>query len=140
MSACADKKKEVVKIKDKNFSGMLMVQKMKDNTGTEEMTKIIRDKQKIEKILTMVDGLKVVETKTEKMTDALKAQDSYFFTFAEGEKFEYGKPAPYVFIILNDGTFFFSYKDVNSLQKPRMTIVEHKELLNETKQLLGVNF
>jgi hypothetical protein len=140
MSACTEKKKEVVEIKDKNFSGMLMIQKLEDNISSEEMTKIVRDKQKIEKIVTMVEGLEVRETKTDKMLDVIKAQDSYSFIFAEGERVESGKPAPYSFTVLNDGTFFFTSKDVNSIQKPRKTIVEHKELLNEMKQLLEVDF
>lgn len=140
MSACTEKKNEVVKIEDKNFSGMLIIQKSENNRSSEVMTKIIRDKQKIEKILAMIEGLEVRETKTDKMIASIKSQDSYSFILAEGEKIESGKPAPYSFAVLNDGTFFFTSKEVNIPQKPRKTIVEHKELLNEMKQLLEVDF
>jgi len=141
MSACSGQKEEVVEIEDKNFSGMLMIQKVEDDgTSSEEMNKIIRDKQKIEKILTMVEGLEVIETDKDEMIDALKSQDSYSFGFAEGKKFESAKPVSYSFTILNDGTFFFTHKEVNSIQQPRMSIKKHKELLNEMKQLLEVDF
>lgn len=140
MSACSGKKEEVVEIEDKNFSGMLMIQKVEDGTSSEEMNKIIRDKQKIEEILTMVEGLEVIETDTDEMNDTLKSQDSYSFGFAEGKKLESAKPIPYSFTVLNDGTFFFTHKEVNSIQQPRMSIKKHKELLNELKQLLVVDF
>lgn len=140
MGACSGKEEEVAEIKDKNFSGMLMIQKVEGDTSSEEMNKIIRDKQKIEEILTMVEGLEVIETDTDEMKDKLKSQDSYSFGFAEGKNFESAKPIPYSFTVLNDGTFFFTYKEVNSIQQPRMSIKKHKELLNEMKQLLEVDF
>ena len=140
MSACSGKVEEVVKIKDKSFSGLLMVQKVEDNTSSEEMQKIIRDKQKIEKALTMVEGLKVKETNGNKLSNTLKTQDSYSFSFVKGEKLEFGKPTmPYTFFALNDGTFYFEQKDGNSAQF-RMTSVRHKKLLKELKQLLEIGF
>lgn len=140
ISACSEQKVEVIELQDKNFSCMLMIQKMEGNTVSEEMNKIVRDKQKIEKLLAMIEGLEVRETDTDKMADALKSQDSYSFNFARGKELESGKPVPYSFILLIDGTFFFTNKDVNSIQQPRMTILKHKELLNEMKQLLEVDF
>ncbi|MDF2789859.1 MAG: hypothetical protein K0S80_2957, partial [Neobacillus sp.] len=77
---------------------------------------------------------------TEYLLDELKSQDSYSFSFAEGEKLESAKQIPYSFTVLNDGTFFFTNKDVNSIQQPRMILKKHKELLNEMKELLEVDF
>ena len=134
------KKEEVIQIKNKNFSGMLMVQKTEDQTSSEEMTKMVTDKQKIEKILTMVEGLKVKETDTDHMLAEMKAQNSYSFSFAEGDKMESGKQAAYSFVVLNDGTLFFTHKDINSPQKPRMTIEKHKDLLKDMKDLLEMDF
>ena len=91
-------------------------------------------------VATMVEGLKVKETDTDYMLAEMKAQDSYSFSFAEGEKMESGKQAPYSFVVLNDGTFLFTHKDVNSPQKPRMTIEKHKNLLKEMKDLLEMDF
>jgi hypothetical protein len=48
--------------------------------------------------------------------------------------------APYSFVVLNDGTFLFTHKDVNAPQKPRMTIEKHKNLLKGMKQVLKVDF
>jgi translation initiation factor 1 (eIF-1/SUI1) len=140
LSGCSGKLEEVMKVENKNFSGRLFIQKTEDQTSSEEMTKMVTDKQKIEKILTMVEGLKVKETDTDYMLKEMKAQDSYSFSFAEGEKMESGKPAPYSFVVLNNGTFFFTHKDVNSPQKPRMTIEKHKDLLKEMKDLLEMDF
>ncbi|NHC38420.1 hypothetical protein G6549_00460 [Bacillus sp. MM2020_1] len=140
LSGCSGEKEEVIQIKNNNFSGMLLIQKTKDQTSSEEMTKMVTDQQKIEKILTMVEGLKVKETDTDYMLAEMKAQDSYSFSFAEGEKMESGKQAPYSFVVLNDGTFLFTHKDVNSPEKPRMTIEKHKNLLKEMKDLLEMDF
>jgi 3-deoxy-D-arabino-heptulosonate 7-phosphate (DAHP) synthase len=139
ISACSGKGEEVVKIKDKRFSGLLIIQKVEDNTSSEEMQKMIRDKQNIEKILTMVEGLKVKVTDAQKVSEAMKSQDSYSFGFMEGDKFKPGR-SPYTFIALNDGTFIFTNEDVNSMQIPRMTIGKHKKLLNEMKLLLEIGF
>lgn len=145
LSACTGKE-EVVEMENKSFSGMLLIGKVEDNASSKELTKIVRDKQKIEKILTMVEGLEVKETDSDSFTEKLKSQDSYSFSFFEGEVKESdfdalsGKQTPYTFIILNDGTIFFLHKDVNTLQEPRMTIEKHQDLLNEMKQLTEVDF
>lgn len=55
---------------------MLFIQKTEDQTSSEEMTKMVTDQQKIEKILTMVEGLKVEETDTDYILTEMKAQDS----------------------------------------------------------------
>ncbi|WP_010529145.1 hypothetical protein [Lentibacillus jeotgali] len=122
------------------MSGQLFIQKVEDNTSSEEMTKVIKDKQKIKQVLTMVEGLKVKETNSENITDQLKSQNNYSFNFSKGEKLETSKRVPYSFTVLSDGTFIFPYKDFNSLQKPRITIEKHKELFNDIKQLLEINF
>ncbi|WP_430787006.1 hypothetical protein VBD025_15320 [Virgibacillus flavescens] len=104
------------------------------------MTKTIKDKQKIKKVLTMIEGLKVKKSSSESIVKQLKSQNNYSFGFAESDKLESGKKIPYTFSVLKDGTFIFPYEDFNSLQKPRITIEKHKELLNEIKELLEINF
>ncbi|ASK64168.1 hypothetical protein CFK37_19445 [Virgibacillus phasianinus] len=139
LSACSENE-EVVKVKEKGLSGQLFIQKVENNTSSEEMTKMIKDKQKIKKILTMVEGLKVKETSNENAFDQMKSQNSYTFIFSKGEKLETVKKAPYAFHVLSDGTFIFPYKDFNSLQKPRKTVEKHKELFNDIKQILEIDF
>jgi len=139
LSACSEKE-EVIEIEDKNFSSMLVIQKVEKNASSEDMTKVVRDKQKIEEIVTMVEGLRVKETDTEYMMDELKSHDSYSFNFAEGENMESGKPIPYSFIVLTDGTFFFTHTEVNFTEKTRMTVDKNKALLNEINQIVDVNF
>ncbi|WP_042351370.1 hypothetical protein [Bacillus massiliigorillae] len=140
LSACSDKQEEVIEIKDKHFSGKLWVQKVENITSTEEQMKMTTNKQMIEQILSMVDGLAVKEMNNEKMLEKMKSQDSYFFSFAEGTKMEIAKPMPYAFIVLKDGTFIFTHKDVHSVTKPLVTIEKHPDLLEEMKQLVKVEF
>lgn len=140
LSACSGNEIEVIEINNKNFSNALFIQKVVDDSSTEEMTKMVSDQQKIEKILTMVDGLKVEETNTDYMFKEMKSRNTYMFVFTEGEELPLEKEIPYAFNVLEDGTFFFSYKNVNSHQKPRKTIEKHKDLLNEMKQLLEIDF
>jgi len=139
LSACT-KKEEIVKIKDKNFSDMLLIQKVEGNTTSEELTKTVKDKQKIKEILTMVDGLKVQEKNGDDIIERMKSQDYYTFAFAEGDKMVSGEQIPYAFSVFNDGTFVFSHEDINLSLKPRVTIKKHKELFNEIKKLLKVDF
>ncbi|KAB2336339.1 hypothetical protein F7731_12715 [Cytobacillus depressus] len=139
LSSCSENI-EVVNIKDKSLSGQLLIQKAEDNTSSREMTKTIKDKQKIKQVLTMVEGLEVKETNSENVTNQLKEQNNYLFYFSEGEKLETSKKAPYAFSVLSDGTFIFFYKDFNAPQKPRITIEKHKELFNDIKQILEINF
>lgn len=140
MSACSAQEEEVIEIQNKNFSGLLLIQKVENNSSSDKLSKIINDKQKIEKVLSMVEGLEVRKTDTDYMMDELKSNNAYSFSFAEGDEMETPKQSPYSFVVLNDGTFFFTHKEVNSIQQPRITIVKHEELLNEMKQLLDVDF
>lgn len=118
---------------------MLFIQKVEDNASSEEMTKIVKDKQKVKKILTMIEGLKVKETNSEYVLEQMKSQNTYIFSFSEDENIETGV-VPYAFNVLNDGTFIFTHEKVNSLQKPRITTGKHQDLLNEMKQLLEIDF
>lgn len=139
ISACSQSE-EVIKIKDKNLSSMLFIQKVEDNSSNEEMTKVVKDKQKIEQILTMIEGLKVKDTNSEYVSDVMKSQNTYMFGFSEGEKMETGKKIPYAFYILENGTFIFPHNDFNALQEPRVTLEKHKELLDEIKNRLDIDF
>ncbi|MFC4559338.1 hypothetical protein ACFO3D_14150 [Virgibacillus kekensis] len=131
--------KTVINIDDKSSFSTLVIQKMENNSSSEEMTKIIRDKQKIKQILKLVEGVKVKETKKDYAFNQLKSKSSYMFGFFEGEKTETGR-IPYAFYILADGTFIFTYKEVNSIQQPRITVKKHEDLLNEIKRRLEIDF
>lgn len=72
MCVCSGKKEEAVEIEDKNFSSMLIIQKVKDDgTSSAEMSKMMNNKHKIKQILTMIEGMEVVETDKDEMIDAL---------------------------------------------------------------------
>ncbi|MEH7309312.1 hypothetical protein [Neobacillus drentensis] len=139
LSACSANE-EVIKIHSKDSLRTLFIQKVEGNSSSEEMTKIVKDKDKIEKILSKIEGLKVEDSNSQFAFDELKSQNTYTFSFFDSEKFESGKEVPYAFSVLNDGTFIFTHKDVGLIKTPRMTIAKHKDLLNEMKQLLEINF
>lgn len=116
----------------------MFVQKVEHNSSSEEKTKIIKDKQKIRQVLTMVEGLKVKETN--KALGKMKSQNTYMFAFSKGKNLEAGKKVPYAFNVLSDGTFIFLFKDFDSLEKPRITLEKHKKLLEDIKKLCKINF
>ncbi|WP_371068517.1 hypothetical protein [Sediminibacillus sp. JSM 1682029] len=139
LSACS-KSEQVIEIKDKGISSSLFIQNVEDNSSSEEMTKMVNDKQKIEDVLTMVDGLKAKTTSSEEMMDKMKSTNTYMFAFSKGEGLKRGRAAPYAFYALENGTFIFPYNDFNSKQKPLITIEKHEGLLDEMKKLLGIEF
>jgi hypothetical protein len=57
ISACS--KEEVVKFENKNTSTAIIVQKVINNSSSSDMNKIIKDRQKIQELLTLIEGLKV---------------------------------------------------------------------------------
>ncbi|KGP72360.1 hypothetical protein [Pontibacillus yanchengensis] len=102
------------------------------------MTKKVNDKQKIEQVLTMVEGLNVKETQSEGTFEKMKSSDTYMFVFSEGEN-QYGK-APFAFYVLDNGTFIFPYKDFNSPKENLITIEKHDGLLKEIKNLFNISY
>ncbi|QTM99069.1 hypothetical protein ERJ70_06990 [Sediminibacillus dalangtanensis] len=139
LSACSESE-QVIEIEDKGLSSSIFIQKVENNSSSEEMTKMVNDKQKIEDVLTMVDGLKAKKTSSEEMMDKMKSTNTYMFAFSKGEELKTGKAAPYAFYALENGTFIFPYNDFNSTHKPLITIEKHEGLVDELKQLLGIQF
>ena len=139
LSACSNQE-EVIKIKSQDSLRTLYIQKVEGDSSSEEMTKMVKDKEKIDKILAMIEGLKVKESNSKYIFNEMKSQDTYTFSFFESGTNESGKEVPYAFSVLNEGTFIFTHNDVGSLKTPRITNVKHKDLLNEMKQLLELPF
>lgn len=139
LNACSQKE-EVIEINGKDSLKTLSIQKMVENSSSEEMNRMVKDKVKIDKVLTMIEDLEVKEISSEKIFDKMKTQTTYSYNFFENENIESGKEVPYAFSVLDDGTFIFTHKDVGSLQTPRMTTTHHKKLLKEINQLLGIEF
>lgn len=137
-SACSGNG-EAIKIEDKSFANTLFIQKVEDNSTAEELSKIVRDKEKIEQVLSLVEGLKVEEIKKENFFDELKSHNSYMFGFLKDKKIKTGK-IPYSFYILDDGTFLFNYENDDSQRTLRVTIEKQKKLFEEIKQLLKIDF
>ncbi|WP_316569377.1 hypothetical protein [Neobacillus sp. YIM B06451] len=98
----------------------------------------VKNPQKAEEILSMVEGLKVKEAK-EKVR--IESPDTYMFSFHTGDDSERGEMVPYSFFVLGDGTFIFTHEDVDKpLENPLVTTSKHKELLDEIRQHVGLNF
>ncbi|WP_409271695.1 hypothetical protein V1499_19130 [Neobacillus sp. SCS-31] len=98
----------------------------------------VNSPQKAEEILSMVEGLKVKEAK-EKVR--IESPDTYVFSFHRGENSGIEKIVGYSFFVLGDGTFVFTHQDINKpLDNPLVTTSTHKELLDEIRQQLNLNF
>lgn len=131
---------QTLEIQPKEKAGSLFIQKVENNTSSEELTKIVRDQGQIEEVLSKIEGLKVEDISSDEMMDKMKSSDTYMFVFSEGKEMEPGKAAPFAFNVLENGTFLFSYSGFDSPQKPLITVDEHKELLEELKELAGIEF
>lgn len=132
-SACSGSE-QVIEIKSKDSLKTLLIEKVDGNSSSEEMTKIVKDKDKIENVLSMIEGLKVKESSSEYVFDEIKSQSTYTFSFFESEEIESGKEVPYAFSVLNYGTLIFSHKDVGSPITLRITTAKDKDLLNDINQ------
>jgi hypothetical protein len=130
----------VSKIADTSFAEALFVQKVKNNTSTEEQTKKITDPLKIEKTVKLVDGLKVKKTTSDKVLNMMKTEDTYMFYFSKTDETTTGK-VPYVFHILGNGRVIFTHGDVDELlEEPLITKETHEELLEKMKKELSIDF
>lgn len=130
-----------ITIKNKTFASNLFVQKVENSTSSEELTKNISNKEKIEQVFQMVDGLEVEEKQREDVFEMMNSDDLYTFVFTDKNKFETGKEPPYAFYALEDGTFLFTHEGLNSVRKkPVVTTEKHKDLLQEIMQHFDVDF
>ena len=103
LSACSGSE-QAIEIKSKDSLRTLFIEKVDGNSSSEEMSIIVKDKDKIEKLLSMIEGLKVKESNSEYVFDEIKSQSTYTFSFFESEEIQSGKEVPYAFSVLNDGT------------------------------------
>ena len=139
LSACSDNE-QVIGIEDKGSASLLFIQKVENNTSSEEMTRMVKDKQEVEQVLTMVEGVEVKKTIPEEIMDKMESTDTYMFVFSVGEELQTGEAAPYAFYALENGTFVFLYSDFNSPQEPLITTERHQGLLDDIKHLFGIEF
>ncbi|PFA62976.1 hypothetical protein CN378_18215 [Bacillus sp. AFS015802] len=139
LAGCSNSE-HVMEIEHKEKAGSLFIQKVENNTSTEELTKVVQDQDQIKEVLTKIEGLKVEKISSDKMMDKMKSTDTYMFVFSEGKEMEAGKAAPFAFHVLEDGTFLFPYSGFDAPQEPLITVDKHEERLDELKQLLGIKF
>ncbi len=131
---------QVKEIENKDKAGSLFIQKVENDTSSEELTKVVDDKQLIEQVLAMIEGLEVKKISSEETLEKMKASNTYMFVVSEGKDVESGKKAPFAFYALENGTFIFPYSDFNSPQEPLITVERQKGLLVDIKQLFELTF
>ena len=139
MSGCSNGE-QVIEIENKEKAGSLFIQKVENDSSSEELTKVVSDKQQIEQVLTMAEGLEVKKINSEVTMEKMKASNTYMFVFSEGKGIESGKKATFAFYALENGTFIFPYRDFNSPQEPLITVERQKGLLDEMKKLIEITF
>src|SRR5699024_7503282 len=128
-----------IKIDNKSFAEVLFVQKVEGNSSNEDLTKKISEPSKIKEILNMVEGVKVQEVEEKSLFETLKSQNTYMFSFSE--ELKSAEEMPYAFYVLKDGTLVFTHDKVNSVRKkPLVSSDKHKDLLNEIKDKLELDF
>ncbi|TYS16627.1 hypothetical protein FZC78_11590 [Rossellomorea vietnamensis] len=115
LGACVSDE-EVLKVEDKTFAKMLIVQKVENDTSDEALTQSISDESKVEETLKLVSGLKVKEISTDEFFDELKSQNSYSFSFFKTEQ-DISGMVPYTFYALEDGTMMFTFDGPESLKQ-----------------------
>ncbi|MEW4305626.1 hypothetical protein [Rossellomorea marisflavi] len=132
-------KEEIIAFKDKQFANTLIVQKVENNTSTEEQTKMVTEKNTIEKVLTQVEGLEVEEISQDSFMKKLKSKSSYSFVFLGPDQIESGK-GKYAFTILKDGTILFNFAEVEDPGSTMISKQKQPEVLEELKKQLDVSF
>jgi len=138
---CSNSKTQIT-IDNKDFAKNLIVERMEDNVTSDEFNKEISNTSEIEEVLGMVDDMKVQKA-DKNASEILKTNQSseiYVYSFFK-EKIETGKIVPYAFIVLEDGTFIYTHDKVNSVrQKPLISVEKHKDMVNDLKDKLEINF
>ncbi len=138
LSACSGNE-ETIKIEDKDFADMLAIHKIENNISSEGTFTIIKDKEKIKEILSMVEGVQVKEIENEQLSKEMKSGIVYMFAFFKGDETK-TKKGEYAFNILKDGTILFNYDNVGYTNTPAITTEKHKDLLNKMKQTLNIGY
>ncbi|WP_058305976.1 hypothetical protein [Gracilibacillus massiliensis] len=139
LSAC-NNDEEKVTIEDKNFANILYVQKIENNYSSRELTKPIEDQEKIQEVLTIVEGLPAEKISTDEFIQKLENQDDYYRFGFVGENGENVQRDQYAFQIMDDGTIIFNFDQINNPDHPLVTVTAHHEILEELKEVLGIQF
>ncbi|SEQ55790.1 hypothetical protein [Piscibacillus halophilus] len=122
LSACSNDE-EVVTFENKDFANTLIVQKVENSSSSSDKKKTVTDKEKIEKVLSKVEGLKVKKISVEDSMDQLQGQEVYTFGFfKDPESAENGE---YAFNVLEDGKILINYDDVANPNTPLITLDTH---------------
>lgn len=131
LGACSGE--EVLKIEDKNFNTLNII----STSGKIEDPIVIKDNKKVNKVLKMVEGLKVKADKD--IIEKAKLENVIGFAFTKEEKLKTGR-IPYTFYILKNDKLMFPQDKVNSMQTPRVTIKKQSKLVKEIKSIYGIDF
>lgn len=132
LGACSEE--EVLKMKDKDFNTL----NISSLSGKVEDPIVIKDNKQVNKVLEMVEGLKVKADK-DIVEETTKLEDAIGFAFTKDDKLKTGR-IPYTFYILKNDKFMFPQDKINSTQTPRVTIKKQPELAKKIKKIYGINF
>lgn len=116
----------------------VQVQSIVDNKEVKSKTITIEDKEKLDDILSAVDGLKTKQSTITNTEKEIKDVNSYFFYFENKKERDLKKPFPYSFFITETGYIYYTHNAINSLDTPRRTVEAHPEILKELKEITGV--
>ncbi|SFL91915.1 hypothetical protein SAMN04487943_10590 [Gracilibacillus orientalis] len=139
LCACSTEQK-TVQVDNKDFVNTLFVQKVENNFTSDKLLKQIEDQEKIEQVLSMVEGLEAEEIDNDELIGVLENHANYYmFQFSEGENTNTDR-GDYGFQVLEDGIILFSYDQPNTSSQPLITVNTHKDLLEDMKEMLEITF
>ncbi|RWZ54560.1 hypothetical protein EQV77_14930 [Halobacillus fulvus] len=136
INGCATSSSES-KIPDEEVYNTLYVQNVNENgTRTDENRLELSDKEKIEKLIHMVEGLETknaTDQDVKELHKELRKPNTYTFTLSENSNSESRK---YIFTISSNGYLYLT--DANNSVKS-ITTEEHPNLLHTVKKELNID-
>lgn len=135
--ACGNEEK-TTNVPDPTKFKTAQIQTIHNNDADEKDTITIKDKEKVQQILKLVDGLKTKEQNITNTEKEMKKVDSYFFYFENKKERDKKNPIPYSVFMTDDGRIFFTHSDIDKLMVPQRSVEKHPEIVKEIKEIVGL--
>ncbi|MBQ0138720.1 MAG: hypothetical protein KBT36_05440 [Kurthia sp.] len=137
LAACGDKE-QTTNVPDPAKFKSAQIQTIHNNDADEKDTIVLKDKEKVQEVLKLVDGLKTKEQNITKTEKEMKKVDSYFFYFENKKVRDDKNPIPYSVFMTDDGRIFFTHSDIDELMVPQRSVEKHPEIVKQIKEIVGL--
>ncbi|TFB24048.1 hypothetical protein E3U55_04345 [Filobacillus milosensis] len=137
LTACSSE--EDIVIDNKTSFKRLVVQKVINNSSSTDLSKTVEDTETIQEILNLVEELEVERSNNDDIFKLIKSKDTYILGFYN-EQYHFTDHFPYSFYVTENGTFIFLQRRVDESWTPRISLKQHKDLLDEMLEIAEVDF